>query len=100
MGSETYIENSLKSIQHKLDNDGLVSVAGKGLELNKTAKAPFPTGYRPELDVSAVLEPKDANWYQQLIGILNWIVELGRIDIHNSVARLSAYLLGLPRSAP
>ena len=26
-----------------MDNNGLVSVAGRGLELNKIAKAPFPT---------------------------------------------------------
>ena len=92
MGSETYIENALKSTQHELDNEGLVSVAGRGLELNKMAKAPFPSGCRPELDASAILEPKDANWHQQLIGMLNWIVELGRIDIYNSVARPSGYL--------
>jgi hypothetical protein len=48
--------------------------------------------YRPELDVSPHLEQDDHPWYQQLLGILNWIVELGRIDVHNIVARLSAYL--------
>lgn len=92
MGSETYIGNSIRSIQTKLENEGLTAMEERGLRLNKTAKGPLPTGYRPELDVSKILGPKDANWYQQLIGILNWIVELGRIDIHNSVARLSAFL--------
>ena len=42
--------------------------------------------YRPELDVSPHLEQDDHTWYQQLLGILNWIVELGRIDVHNIVA--------------
>ena len=60
LGSETYIKNSLKSIQTKLDE--------RGLELNKTAKGPFPSGYRPELDISKFCDPKDANWFQQLIG--------------------------------
>ena len=44
------------------------------------------------MDISKFCDPKDANWFQQLIGVLNWIVELGRVDIHNSVARLSACL--------
>ena len=92
MGSETYIDNSIRSIQSKLENEGLTAMEERGLRLNKTAKGPLPTGYRPELDVSKLLDPKDANWYQQLIGILNWIVELGRIDINNTVARLSAFL--------
>ena len=30
----------------------------RGLRLNKTAKGPLPTGYRPELDVSKILDPK------------------------------------------
>ncbi len=47
---------------------------------------PLASGYRPELDVSAILDDDFTNWYQRLIGILWWAVELGRIDIHFSVA--------------
>ena len=32
------------------------------------------------------------NYYQNLIGVLRWAVELGRIDIHVSVSLLSQYL--------
>jgi hypothetical protein len=37
--------------------------------------------YQPEIDLSQVLEPELASWYQQLIGILRWAVELGRVNI-------------------
>ena len=94
----TYVDGAIKILQLKLSKRNVV--------LQKTAKEPFPTrldesfnpknplhySYRPELDVSPHLEQDDHTWYQQLLGILNWIVELGRIDVHNIVARLSAYL--------
>ena len=52
--------------------------------------------YRPELDVSEELSPSDASYYQSLIGILQWIVELGRVDICLEVSMMSSNL-ALPR---
>jgi hypothetical protein len=49
-------------------------------------------GYRPELDVSPLLNPEQANYYMSLIGILRWAVELGRIDIHIDVSLLSNFM--------
>jgi hypothetical protein len=46
--------------------------------------------YRPELDVSPVLGADKANYYQNLIGILQWAVELGRIDIFAQVSMFIA----------
>ena len=55
-------------------------------------KYPLPRGYQPELDVSEILGLDTSNWFQNLIGILNWIVELGHVDINNSMVRLSNFL--------
>ena len=41
--------------------------------------------------MSPFLDATQANYYQELIGILHWAVELGRIDIHVQVAMLSSY---------
>ena len=41
------------------------------------ADTPLTTTYRPELDVSRELNVDDAAYYQSLIGLLRWIVELG-----------------------
>ena len=54
------------------------------------------TSYRPELDVSPELMPRDSTYHQSLIGILQWIVELGRIDICLEVSMLSSHL-AMPR---
>ena len=47
--------------------------------------SPLPKDYHPELDMSEELSPTDAAYYQSLIGILRWIVEMGRVDIALSV---------------
>jgi hypothetical protein len=52
--------------------------------------------YRPELDVSPLLTEDKANYYQSQLGILRWIVELGRIDIATEVSMLAAHN-ALPR---
>ena len=43
----------------------------------KPRDAPMSNGYRPELDESDELDEVDAAYYQSLIGVLRWIVELG-----------------------
>ena len=42
------------------------------------------------------LSPNDASHFQSLIGVLRWIVELGRVDIAVEVSMLSS-CLALPR---
>jgi hypothetical protein len=63
-----------------------------GQALSNTVKTPMSSGYRPELDVTPLLGPEKANYFQNLIGFLRWAVELGRIDIHIHVAMLSSFL--------
>ena len=48
--------------------------------------------YRPEIDVSLELNHCDASYYESLIGVLWWIVELGRVDISLEVSMLSSHL--------
>ena len=54
------------------------------------------TSYKPELDVSQELDPQEAAYYMSLIGVLRWIVELGRCDICLEVSMMSS-CLALPR---
>ena len=42
--------------------------------------------------MTRLLSDEQANYFQNLIGVLRWAVELGRIDIHVQVAILSSYL--------
>ena len=60
------------------------------------AQAPFATGYRPELDMTPELGTKESSYYQSQIGILRWMVELGRVDIITEVSELASQL-AMPR---
>jgi hypothetical protein len=78
MSAEKYLKEAIRVVEQdliKLDR-----------HLPGNVPTPLASGYRPELDVSAILDDDFTNWYQRLIGILWWAVELGRIDIHFSVA--------------
>ena len=52
--------------------------------------------YQPDLDTTPVLIHPEASYYQSIIGVLRWIIELGRIDIATEVSMLSSYLT-MPR---
>ena len=67
-----------------------------GLSLPKRCTSPISREHRPEVDVSPELDVKDASCYQSLIGILMWIVELGRVDT-TTEASVMASRMELPR---
>ena len=81
----TYVKNSIIMVECLLAEDG------EGYVLKSNAKNPFPTGYKPEVDVTDELDQMLASRYMQLIGILRWAVEIGRIDIFLETSLLSQY---------
>ena len=87
---DDYVKNSVKQVKEILEKRGLEMPTGR------TTKRPMMQDYRPEIDVSPELGPKDTQVYQQLIGMLRWACELGRVDILYEVSLLSSHL-ALPR---
>ena len=59
----------------------------------KRGDNPFPCDYAPNEDVTLLLESGLATYYMQLIGILIWMCELGRINICTKVSMLSLFSL-------
>jgi hypothetical protein len=49
------------------------------------------SAFVPELDGTLELEPDDHRFFQELIGILRWATEIGRVDILHEVSLLSQY---------
>ena len=87
-GSHQYVQSAVKNV-----HDHLVK---KGLKLPYSAPNPLSTDYRPEIDTTPELGESDASYYHCLIGVLRWIVELGRVDIDVEVSMMSSHL-ALPR---
>lgn len=97
MSSQSYVKNAVKNIKDRLNDDGL-RFNTKLSSIEFSAKQPFSsTEYRPELDTSAECNEDQTQFYQNVIGILRWLVELGRIDIAYEVSILSGYL-AMPRT--
>ena len=67
-----------------------------GRKFSKKVINPFESEYDPLMDSSADLGPILLNYYQTQIGVLRWMVELGRIDIITEVSMLASQL-ALPR---
>ena len=73
-----------------------VDIATKGaekrrLKLPSKAITPMSSNYYPELDGSTELGKDDITFFQELIGMLRWAIEIGRVDIYTEVSMLSAY---------
>lgn len=83
MSARDYVKTVVKNVEQVLGN--------VGEKLKSGIKTPLPTNYKPELDVTHLLEPSEVNYYQQLIGILRWTCELGRVDILLEVSLMSSY---------
>ena len=49
----------------------------KGCKLPKRADDSFKSGYCTEFDVSLVSRPDEASYYQSLIGVMRWMIEIG-----------------------
>ena len=75
----------------------LVTAPGT-IELTKKHKSPdhpfSNAAYRPELDMSEPCNSDEHQFYQQMVGIARWMIEIGRIDISFEVSLMSRYLAG------
>jgi hypothetical protein len=85
MSAKSYIKSAVSNLENKMDCTTVANI------LPSKSYRPFKTGYRPEINVSPVLPPLQALYYQGLIGILRWICELGRMDILTEVSMLLSH---------
>ena len=92
MSAEQYCKEAVKNVKKQLKE--------YGYEYNKKLsdpaylpRQPFSNvNYRPELDVTEACNDKEYSYYANLIGVLRWLVELGRIDTAFEVSVLSQHM--------
>ena len=85
MGSKQFVNHEAISNVEKW-------LADRGMYLKrKSAKSVLPSSYRPELDDTKYLDQEFVSYHQEQIGVLRWMVELGRVDICCEVSMLAAY---------
>ena len=93
-GASQYVQEAVKNVEGELERRK--ARGDTKYRMPSRADSPLAYGYSPELDLSPELEPADASYYQSLIDILRWMVELGRVDICLEVSIMSSHL-ALPR---
>jgi hypothetical protein len=86
LSSSKYIQEAIANVERYLETKQI------GKKLKKSCKTPWPPGYEAELDTSEELDEELLTFYQHLVGVLHWIVELGRVDIITEVSVLAGYL--------
>ena len=84
MSSSKYVQEATANVEK------FINAEMDGHKLNKRAATPMPTGYDPVMDTSPELTGKLANFYQSQLGVLRWIVELGRVDIMTETSLLAS----------
>ena len=84
LSSEEYIKSAVRNVEEKL--------AKSKFRLPTKCLSPFTSGYHPAEDTSPELNAEGLNYYQELIGVLRWGIELGRVDILLEVSLLSCHL--------
>ena len=89
IGSESYLKEAVKTAETNFTKLGF-SYSSSRKEGRGT---PFKRcDYRPELDLSEICDEDQISLFQNLIGILRWTCELGRIDVLHETSLLSQYL--------
>ena len=85
--SSQYVQSAVKNVEYNLNKSRE--------KFPPRVKSPGPTKYRPEYDVSPELSSLKTMYFQSLIGVLGWIIELGRADLVMETSAL-AYMMALP----
>ena len=83
ISSDDYVKAAL--------HDASESIDGTRWRIPKDVDMPMSTAYRPELDESPKLESYDITLYLELIGIIRWTTEIGRVDVMHEISILSQY---------
>jgi hypothetical protein len=63
----------------------------KRLKLPTKVTTPMASAFVPELDGLPELQPKDIQYFQELIGMLRWATEIERVNILHKISILSQY---------
>jgi hypothetical protein len=84
MTSRDYVKASIDNIEIQLKQKKLPPLRTK-------IDTPMSSNYTPETDLSTELNAEDITFFQEMIGMLRWAIELGRVDILLEVSMLSAY---------
>ena len=92
---EGWTMSSNKCVKATVDNIE-ETLSKSNQHLPTKCRTPLTSGYHPEMDTSPELKQDSLQWYQEMIGILQWAVELRQVDVLFEMALMSTHL-AMPR---
>ena len=102
--SKLAMENGVKcwifSYSHYVQtsvNNAEIYLRRSNKSISRKASTIFTTDFRPGIDISKEISPGEVTYYQSMIRIMHWIIELGRINISDEVLMLSSMMIFLQR---
>jgi hypothetical protein len=90
-GASAWGQSSSHSVRNAVKNleEWMVK---EGRKLTKQASTTMSSTYKPEVDVIPELSLEMASFYQSQVGLLQWIIEMGRLDTTTEVRMLAAHM--------
>ena len=93
MGANSYVREALRIVKARLMTPEVKKFGIQMQPSKKSGSMPFTSqSCRPELDNSEYCDDDMHTLFQNFIGMLRWMCELGRIDILHETSLLSQYL--------
>ena len=90
MGSSSYVKESIRIVENLMEKHDISHTSTR----RNGRSSPFSSAdYRPELDSTECLNDELMTVFQNLMGMLRWICELGWIDIIHESTLLSQYMI-------
>ena len=83
-----YVQEATKCCKKHVDK----IFKGKYIWFGK-APNPFVMNYDPCTDISTVCTANKVSYFQSLIGVMRWMVEIGRIDIATEISFFSSHMV-------
>ncbi|KAI2502896.1 Reverse transcriptase (RNA-dependent DNA polymerase) [Fragilaria crotonensis] len=82
--SQDYVKAAVKNVEETIKR------SGRRLPTSNI-DTPMNITFSPEMDITEDLNEDDVTYFQELIGVLRWATEIGRVDILLEVSLLSQY---------
>ena len=86
IGSEKYLKEVIRNMEENMNIEGIFFTS-------KTIQPVSSLVYQPELDGTKLFVYYQTKYYQNLVGIVRWSVEIGSINIQFEITYLSRYLI-------
>ena len=84
LSASKYVQEAVRNVKDYFKRER------PGQSWPKRASTPFQHEYRPEVDITKELNDDEASFFQSQVGVLRWMVEIGRVDIITEVSMLAS----------